>query len=295
LEAYARSQAGEFPYLWADAICINQGDAEEKSRQVAQMKLVYQKALSVIAWLGPASPSSPLAVKILQDIIDGIAVGEQFREGSRSADWSTFPGLTTSVVRRVLTSHQGSDPSPFDALQELLNRPFWQRAWITQELSVNMSTTLYICGDQTISSHIHGLEEVIDLVVYFLETAGARFLLTNAQIDAANIGASTMIQAAKMYNAKKVLFVDDWIGPPLFDLLLAICKPRQRGTQLQATDQHDMIFALLGIAGDTGIRPDYSKSIDRVYTEATKAMIFHGAVDLLAYVQPGQSSLNLPS
>lgn len=41
--------------IWADAICINQDDDEEKNWQVQQMRFVYQQALSVCVWLGRAS------------------------------------------------------------------------------------------------------------------------------------------------------------------------------------------------------------------------------------------------
>jgi hypothetical protein len=37
--------------LWIDAVCINQGDNEEKSNQVPQMREIYQRAHSVIIWL----------------------------------------------------------------------------------------------------------------------------------------------------------------------------------------------------------------------------------------------------
>ncbi|KAH8886510.1 hypothetical protein GQ53DRAFT_657753, partial [Thozetella sp. PMI_491] len=39
--------------LWADAICINQNDRDERSQQVAQMHLTYRQASRVIIWLGP--------------------------------------------------------------------------------------------------------------------------------------------------------------------------------------------------------------------------------------------------
>jgi len=38
--------------LWIDAICINQGDLEERSSQVQLMRDVYRKARSVVVWLG---------------------------------------------------------------------------------------------------------------------------------------------------------------------------------------------------------------------------------------------------
>jgi len=38
--------------LWVDAICINQNDMKEKSRQILKMRTVYGNASEVVAWLG---------------------------------------------------------------------------------------------------------------------------------------------------------------------------------------------------------------------------------------------------
>jgi len=38
--------------MWIDAICINQGDDEEKSKQVTRMRDVYKLARRVVVWLG---------------------------------------------------------------------------------------------------------------------------------------------------------------------------------------------------------------------------------------------------
>lgn len=42
-------------YLWADAICINQGDLQEKTWQVQLMRDIYSAAIRVIVWLGPST------------------------------------------------------------------------------------------------------------------------------------------------------------------------------------------------------------------------------------------------
>jgi hypothetical protein len=38
--------------LWADAVCINQHDIEERSSQVAMMSLIYRRCFRVLVWLG---------------------------------------------------------------------------------------------------------------------------------------------------------------------------------------------------------------------------------------------------
>jgi hypothetical protein len=38
--------------LWADAVCINQGDDIEKGSQVSLMSLIYSKTSRILIWLG---------------------------------------------------------------------------------------------------------------------------------------------------------------------------------------------------------------------------------------------------
>ncbi len=44
--------------LWVDALCINQDDAAERSRQVQLMRRIYESCKADIAWIGP-SPMRP--------------------------------------------------------------------------------------------------------------------------------------------------------------------------------------------------------------------------------------------
>ncbi|KAF2817455.1 uncharacterized protein BDZ99DRAFT_373324, partial [Mytilinidion resinicola] len=39
-------------YLWADAVCIDQDNLEERESQVAQMREIFTRAKAVWAWLG---------------------------------------------------------------------------------------------------------------------------------------------------------------------------------------------------------------------------------------------------
>ena len=52
--------------LWVDAVCINQNDLTEKSRQVAIMDSVYKKAHQVICWLGQADESTSDVMETLK-------------------------------------------------------------------------------------------------------------------------------------------------------------------------------------------------------------------------------------
>ena len=43
---------GQLDYFWIDALCINQGDAVEKSQQVRKMTEIFSRTQEVIVWLG---------------------------------------------------------------------------------------------------------------------------------------------------------------------------------------------------------------------------------------------------
>ena len=42
--------------LWADSVCINQTDVDERNRQVRLMAKVYATASRVLVWLGEDQP-----------------------------------------------------------------------------------------------------------------------------------------------------------------------------------------------------------------------------------------------
>ena len=41
--------------FWIDAICINQGNLQEKNAQIKMMKEIYSHASRVLVWLGEES------------------------------------------------------------------------------------------------------------------------------------------------------------------------------------------------------------------------------------------------
>jgi len=50
--------------LWADSICINQEDIEERQDQVAIMGDIYRLATQVITYIGPERPFSAAAIQM---------------------------------------------------------------------------------------------------------------------------------------------------------------------------------------------------------------------------------------
>jgi hypothetical protein len=57
-------------FLWADALCINQGDIAERSQQVQFMRAVYERAEEVLVWLtGPVGADFD-GMDFLQDVLE---------------------------------------------------------------------------------------------------------------------------------------------------------------------------------------------------------------------------------
>lgn len=94
---------------WVDALCINQHDNSEKVYQLGQIYMIFFKAAKVIAWLGPAADDSGNAMQALRT--------------------AQFSNQHNSAIKR------------------LLERPYWSRAWIVQELAKASKAEVW-CGDQ---------------------------------------------------------------------------------------------------------------------------------------------------
>ncbi|KAH7078234.1 heterokaryon incompatibility protein-domain-containing protein [Paraphoma chrysanthemicola] len=84
--------------LWIDALSINQENVVERNHQVKQMGAIYSNAERVIAWFGK---------------------GKSLRDGLQRAKDTKPDGLNTRFLLDLLAAHE-----------------YWERAWITQEITL---------------------------------------------------------------------------------------------------------------------------------------------------------------
>ncbi|KAH7625119.1 hypothetical protein B0T09DRAFT_369600, partial [Sordaria sp. MPI-SDFR-AT-0083] len=87
--------------IWIDAICINQGDNEEKGHQVQSMAKIYAKASRVIVWLGKEAAGSDQALEKIR--------------------------IAAELSKRRLDDKAG--------ILTLLERSWFQRIWVLQEVA----------------------------------------------------------------------------------------------------------------------------------------------------------------
>lgn len=54
--------------LWVDALCIDQSNEEERSKQVSHMYSIYTEAVSVEIWLNDSFHNVELALQFFQEL-----------------------------------------------------------------------------------------------------------------------------------------------------------------------------------------------------------------------------------
>jgi len=59
-----RLRNGKSRVLWADAICINQDDIDERQHQVSVMGAIYRQASRVITYIGPETDDSTDGIRL---------------------------------------------------------------------------------------------------------------------------------------------------------------------------------------------------------------------------------------
>lgn len=109
--------------LWADSVCINQDDKEEKSQQVRVMSEIYSQATRALICLGPdrIGGCAQQAQSFLHDFND------MFEKTLKeiSGDWDSFPFPDDG-------SPLFSD-SRWSSWDSLVEQPWFKRGWVVQE------------------------------------------------------------------------------------------------------------------------------------------------------------------
>lgn len=156
---YALKQSawyGNADYLWCDAICIDQTNDDEKGHQVYMMGDIYRNAQTVLAYVGPHADDSPSLLRALHthgntmDRIaalatdDGCSYSRSLRSifTSRSADESP---KWSKIARRWALQEPANMNMLVLAMRKFLNRDYFSRTWIYQEIVLGRHIIL-CCG-----------------------------------------------------------------------------------------------------------------------------------------------------
>lgn len=109
--------------LWIDALCINQENHEERNHQVQMMSLIYSGAKQACIWLGEDTDDSTTAIGFINEIM-------------KLENFDTI-------------SEKKENASKWQSLLLLMQRPWFSRRWVVQEIALARSATIY-CGNDKI-------------------------------------------------------------------------------------------------------------------------------------------------
>ena len=164
--------------VWVDMLCINQQDDNEKLQQIAQMHNIYSLAQAVVVWIGETDEKFESLLRYIQQVTEfrsqhgtgssfmldllrcwlhdekrSMKTFMQFERLGLTMDSSPF---LAKVVEKVTPAplqesfiqlEEQFRTQAVDFLQkvrEIVERSYWRRAWIMQELTAARELQVWI-------------------------------------------------------------------------------------------------------------------------------------------------------
>ncbi|PVI08298.1 hypothetical protein DM02DRAFT_510487 [Periconia macrospinosa] len=291
-------------YYWIDSLCMDQQNLAERNAQVAKMAEIFERASSVIVWLGKEDDYTVDALTTIDKIS---ALSRQF--------WPMVP-YTSFYDPSQAVGYDHPNLSYYNWLGfiALINRPWFKRAWVVQEIAL-AKTAIVVCGNKTFPWD--KLSKTLSFIrvskwYHHLHTEKLRHIKTLRK----NPGAYKRVLQSKLHVGVGPLYLDSTrlklAGKSQVDPSERNQKPPLR--QLldthrfsKSTDPRDKIYAFLGLADrnmapfrtdPTALTPNYNLSVQEVYTEASRVLLTsYQNLSLLSHVQDPSKTLlpNLPS
>lgn len=142
--------------IWADRLCIDQRNLEEKSIQVRMMGSIFADADLVVACIGPHFDDSPFACRVIQ-CLEATNSVEMSSTTEHKLYVSATPAYPCPDERRlpfqrkwrIVVKDFGSMDRLGRAMDGLGWRSFWKRLWIVQEIRLARRLEI-LCGDSKI-------------------------------------------------------------------------------------------------------------------------------------------------
>ncbi len=236
--------------VWVDAICINQSDIGERNHQVPHMNLIFNKCDYTFSWLGEADDTSDLAMNSI-------------------AKAATFARLQGGITLLATLTQQGNPlckVGPWIAIHKLLNREFWHRVWIYQELLLPKKHVL-ACGSKSLPSAVFkALDKIRTDVKYWLNDwrlLRKTFAHLDSEVQHEMVAVCKILQTLWQ-------FLNGWAPGDTSSFSSLLQDIATSTSHLKATDARDKIYGVLSLYKNPPLQPDYSKTTREVYAEFAK-------------------------
>ncbi|KAJ0356102.1 hypothetical protein COL154_011171 [Colletotrichum chrysophilum] len=269
--------------IWADALCINQSNTAEKNRQVPLMGNIYSLAKTTTIYLGPLSPGIETIFKAVHDSKPGFVTVDAAGD-SRIALAKDLQQLKKFDVKG------GSEP-PAAAIDELLQRPWFTRVWVTQELLLSRDAWVQ-CGALRVR-----WREIGALLVPILDRTKGKGSTALQQMQSLNLEEKKDPKDRERARyLRKVGKASEELVPSLSHIL----RMRQG---CRASDPRDMIFAYMGMHADREevaefFTVDYEMPLRQLLISTARYILQRDGPEVLlrcAKHSPTNNWLNLPS
>ena len=268
--------------IWVDQLSINQMSEDEKATQIALMKVIYERAWETFIWLGDEEDDSELAMNTLGHFLP--------LWWQMNGDITTYePGtnhLTRDSLAMLLDSSNPASIASWRAVDKLLHRPWWSRAWIVQEATVKRELTWILCGRENVSLMVlDGLRDIYFAVATQSPLPGFEFLAEDITFFETLLNINGFALARRRLPG----------GRPFLQLASSI-RPSH------ATDLRDKIWCIYGFAIDANtsvISPTVARplSVRQLYVSfAVWYLSTNRDLEVLGHcAKSAEHSLRLPS
>ncbi|OAL52743.1 HET-domain-containing protein [Pyrenochaeta sp. DS3sAY3a] len=269
--------------VWADAVCINQSDLDERAQQVMIMRQIYESAAYVIVHLGETSDAAQLQVLFptLMKLVEGQGLQLPLNTNARLALW---PDLQKQY------GLPDPDHDVWKTLVDLANHAWFRRAWTLQEILVARKC-IFVRGDWSRSSTV---VVIIFQVLYYLGLSEYIDRVTKmgpSPIDLAGLRCASVVRRQTRYFKNREISIK-WQPSPLIQLL------RESQTS-QCSNPQDLIYALLGVSHETDeedLKPSYDETVDQTFIRVARVFLKRGyGPQLLENTSCEVSPTTLPS
>ena len=258
-----RSESGQADlFLWVDALCINQRDIDEKSKQVPKMTGIFSSAYTVLIWLGSFEKLGRkiLGIELLLHVLESMSPLDEFPRPTLTFVLSPGPRDPGDAAIRLLETYM-----------EIMRNDWFRRGWVVQEYALSQQKPCALLGNALFSfQSLNPLGSVLSQLL--LERQGD---LLKDWADSLGLNPGILNQFAFGPTCMRDLiasrnFQEKSLANQLLSIIMNQC-PKVTAVS------HDKIYGLLGMVNlaqlPAQLTPNYRLSYGQVCKDYTRFII----------------------